>query len=243
MDNSIYVALSKQVAAKRHLNVIANNIANANTAGFKGESMVFNDYLVRDVQDDTAFVNDISTVHNFTQGPAEVTENQLDFTINGQGFFAVQTPEGERYTRSGNFMIDTEGALSTQHGYKVLDDAGALIEFEEDDQQIVVYADGRMEVDGEERGNLGLFQFENQQKLQRLPGGLFASDELAIPNNPESEDAATIAQGVLEKSNVQSVIEVTNLIEVQRDFISAAKFINDLYELQDNAVRTISRQA
>lgn len=240
MDNSVYVALSKQVGMQRQLDVIANNIANANTTGFKAEEMLFEEYLVEDAKNrDTAYAYDVATIRNTEQGSMEPTGNQLDVAIQGKGFFGVQTDLGERYTRAGNFLIDTDGVLVTQDGDPVLNDAGAEIQFEEDDVQVMIFGDGRVEVDGEERDAIGIFQFENEQLLQPLQAGLYASTEPAIPNEGEG----VMMQGFLEKSNVQPIVQMTNLMKLQRAYEGSAKFISGLYDMQEDAIRRIARQS
>lgn len=240
MTNSVYVTISKQAAAGRNMAVIANNLANANSVGYKAETMVFDSYLVDDANNrKTAYAQDKFTIRDNSQGRLEMTGNPLDFAINGPGYFMVQTENGERFTRAGNFLIDTEGSLATQDGYKVLDDGGGQIDFEETDQDIVVFGDGRMEVDGEERGTIGIYQFTDlENSLTRLPGGLFETDQAPLPN----DGLAQMAQGMVERSNVEPIVQITNMIDVQRDFTRSAKFVSNMYEIQENAIRTISRQ-
>lgn len=239
MDNSVYVALSKQTGLRSHMELIANNIANTNTTGYQAEKMLFRSFLEDDIRGDTAYVQDYATVRDTRPGFFEQTGSQLDFAINGPGYFAIETPQGLAYTKSGSFTIDTDGALATADGHKVLDDAGAPIEFEQDDAVITVYASGRMEVDGEERSALGVYHFSNEQRMTRTAGNLFVSNE-----NPRiNEGESLVAQGVLEKSNVQSILEMTDMITVQRSYTGVAKFIDTMYELQENSVRTLSRQA
>src|SRR5690348_6939970 len=109
--------------------------------------------------------------------------------------FAVQTSQGEVCTRSGSLVREEDGAIATAQGYKVLDSAGSPIEFEDTDVNIRVYADGRMEVDGEQRSSIGVFEFLNPQGLRNVAGNLFSSSE-----TPAQSDKAKILQGVLEKS-------------------------------------------
>ena len=160
MDNSVYVALSKQTAADRQMALIANNIANANTPGFKSESSVFAQHLTKDASGSTAYVNDIGTLRDTSQGPLQTTGNPLDFAIQGDGFFAVQTPQGERYTRAGNFSVNGQGEMVNSDGYQVLDQGGAPITLPTGRQKKSSFtADGRMEVDGDERATIGVYNF------------------------------------------------------------------------------------
>ena len=134
MQNALLVGLSRQVALGRELDVIANNIANINTAGFKADGSVFEEYVSPTARADNflapdrrvSFVNDRATWIDLSQGPLEKTNNPLDVAINGGGFFAVQTPQGERYTRNGAFQINNVGELVTAEGYQVLGESGPI---------------------------------------------------------------------------------------------------------------------
>lgn len=240
MNNAIYVALSRQTGVERQLSVVANNLANSNTAGFHGDQLLFKTHLVQDADGrKTAFVEDVATIRQTTQGRLEYTGNPLDLAVSGPGYFAVSGPNGRAYTRAGSFVIDSEGSLSTIDGYKVQDEGGSQIDFQPEDKKIVIYGDGRLEVDGEERGNLGFYQFADEQKLKRLGGNLYFSAAAPVENDGQG----TIVQGMLEKSNVSPIIEISNMVELQRAYVSNASFINDLYEMQEGAVRRISQNA
>lgn len=239
MNNTIYVALSRQTGVERQLSVVANNLANSNTVGFHGDQLLFKSHLVPDAGGrSTAYVEDVATIRNTSQGRLEYTGNPLDLAVNGPGYFAVTGPTGNAYTRAGNFVIDSEGSLSTIDGYKVQDDGGGQIDFQEDDREIVIFGDGRIEVDGEERGQLGFYQFADEQKLKRIGGNLYGALVAPIPNEGEG----LIAQGMIEKSNISPVTEITNLIQLQRAYTGTAKLINDMYELQDTAIRKLAQQ-
>lgn len=241
MDNSVYVALSRQVSAQRQLGVIANNIANANTTGFKSEAMLFQEYLVGDADSrDTAYVQDRATIRDTSGGSLKQTGNPLDVALEGPGYFAVLSDTGEQlYTRAGNFTVNTEGTLSTVDGDPVLSATGTEIQFAETDNNIVISADGRIEVDGAERDSLGVFQFENEQDLLPLSGTLFSSEEI----DPIASAVDTrIAQGFVEKSNVNSIAQTTELIKMQRAYEGTSSFISGLYEMQEDAIRRIARQ-
>lgn len=236
MDNSVYVALSKQVATERQLSMLAHNLANASTTGYKAGSLMFSEYLVNDKHGKTSYTLDYGVERDTSQGALESTGNPLDVAIQGEGYFAVRTEQGERYTRAGNFTINPQGQLSTMDGHLVLDNAGQPIEFQEQDEKITFFTDGRMEVDGEERTTIGVYQFENESQLKYVSGNLYESDVAPVV----AEDPR-VAQGMIEQSNVKPILEITKLITTQRNFISSNKFISDMYEMQDNAIRTIGR--
>jgi flagellar basal-body rod protein FlgF len=236
MDNSVYVALSKQVATERQLDMLAHNLANASTVGYKSGSMMFSEYLLKDANGKTSYAMDYGTGRNTSQGALQSTGNPLDLAIHGKGYFAVQTPQGERYTRAGNFTISATGELSTLDGFPVLDDSGQPITFEPSDEKITVFANGKLEVDGDERATIGIYEFANERSLKYVSGNLYASED-----NATVVEEPKVTQGMLEQSNVQPILEITKLINTQRSFISSSKFISDMYEMQENALRTLGK--
>ncbi len=228
MDNSIYVALSRQMTLFRDMDVTANNIANIDTTGYQTEKTMFTDYLVDDGnREDIAFAQDIATYHDLSQGRMNATGNDLDLAIMGDGYFTVETAAGERYTRAGNFQIDAAGVLVTVDGYPVLDDAGERIEFAPEARDIRVGENGSLVVNGEEQAILGLVEFPNRQDLTRMHSTLFESD---VP--PVLANNSRILQGTLEKSNVEPVIELVRLTELSRSTGNTAQFIEVMYDLQ-----------
>jgi flagellar basal-body rod protein FlgF len=230
MDNAIYIALSRQVALFRDMAVTANNIANVNTTGYTGETMMFTDYLVDDGnRHKMAFAHDIATYRDTRPGPIQSTGNPLDMAIVGNAYFQVQTPQGVRYTKAGNFQMDGQGMMMTAEGYPVLDAAGQPVIFPEETTDIEVGESGAVKVNGEELTQLGVVSFPNEQVLERLAGSLFKADGQA---QPAVEEEYKIAQGVLEGSNVNAVIEMTKMIETSRGVSSTAKFIEVMYDLQ-----------
>lgn len=227
MDNSIYIALSRQTALFRDLETTANNIANIDTTGYHAEKMMFTDYLVDGGnRRKMAFTQDISSYQDTRNGPMQVTGNALDVAIMGDGFFVVETPQGPRYTRAGDFQIDGEGTLTNAEGFPVLDDGGQRIQFEQEDREISVGQNGVIVVDGQERATLDLVEFENTQELTPQFGGLY--DTTA---NPIPALNSRVLHGTLEKSNVQGVSEIVRMVELQRSTGSTAKFIEVMYDL------------
>lgn len=228
MDNSAYITLSRQLALFRDMENIANNLANVNTSGFNANKLLFNSYLVKDnPRDSMAFNNDISSYRDTSIGTMRATGNPLDVAITGKGYFTVETPLGERYTRSGNFQLNEVGELVTQEGYFVLDNSGQRITFTPEDTNITIGSNGNVAANGEERGLLGIVTFENEQLMKRVGDRMFTTDQAA-------SDAVNpgVAQGVLENSNVQPVQEMTHMIDVSRSVGSTAKFIEVIYDLQ-----------
>lgn len=241
MDNSIYITLSRQLALFRDMDVTSNNIANTNTTGFNAEHMLFNAYLTKDVsqrkENPMAFDYDIATYRDITGGPIHATGNQLDLAIQGNGFFSVDTPLGKRYTRAGNFQVDGNGTLVTAEGNAVFDTNGQRITFPPEAENIKIGEAGNVSVNGEEFTNIAIYQFENPQLLERLNGALFRSEI-----DPQIATQAKVVQGALEGSNVQSVVELTHMIDVSRSVASTAKFIETMYDMQRKAANTWAQQ-
>lgn len=238
MDNGIYIALSKQMALFRDMEMTANNIANADTTGYNAEKMMFDDFLVKGGDGPKmAFVNDVASYRDTREGTLKTTGNPLDVAISGPGYFKVQTPLGERYTRSGNFQLDASGVLVTSDGYPVLDDGGQPITFEPEDTAITIGESGNISVNGAERGVLGIAEFKNPQMLERLNATLYKAD-----GQPDPATESRVLHGILEGSNVQSVLELTHMIQVSRNTASTAKMIETSYDLARKAANTWARQ-
>lgn len=235
MDNTVYIALSKQTAAATQLEMIANNIANANTNGYKAEDIVFNQYLQKAGRNDLAYTKQAGTIRDNSQGSFETTNNPLDLAISGKGYFSVRTPQGERYTRDGAFTINQDGELVTGEGYQVLDQAGQAIQFQPEDRKVKVYADGRMEVDGQERATIGVYLVD-ANSITKEGSNLYSS-----PTPGVITEDSRIAQNMLEKSNVNTVMQMTKMLSLQRDYERTSKFINQAYDLQESAIRTLGR--
>src|ERR1700736_4846096 len=132
MQNTLLVGLSRQVVLERQLDVVANNVANVNTTGYKADRSLFQEYLASNAHEDNfassdrrvSFVQDHATFHDFSPGPTQETKNPLDVAIDGSGFLVVQTPAGERYTRDGGLQINNQGQLVNASGYQVLGNSG-----------------------------------------------------------------------------------------------------------------------
>lgn len=233
MDNSVYIMLSRQTAMFRKMDVVANNIANVNTAGFQAEKMMFTDYLVDDGnRNNMAFTQDIASYHEEAQGAMQVTGNTLDLAISGEGYFTIEMPGGNRaYTRAGNFQIDGNGIMVTSDGLPVLDDGGQRIQIEPEDRDISIGENGLMIVNGQERAQIGMVEFENVQNLQHISGAMMVVEDQA----PLAAVNSRMMQGVLEDSNVIAVQEIVEMTKTSRGVSNTAKFIEVIYDLQRKA--------
>jgi flagellar basal-body rod protein FlgF len=241
MDNGLLVSLSRQAVLERQLDVVANNIANLNTFGFKASSSVFQEYLTSDARENefavpdapVRFVYDRESFRNFDQGPIERTGNPLDIALDGNGFLAVQAAGGERYTRNGALHINTAGELVTADGDRIAGDNGPIV-IQPTDRNISISADGRVTViEGANttveslRGKLRLVTFAQPQQLQAEGATLFSAPAGLAP---QASNDVRVIQGAVEGSNVNGVLEMTRMIEVNR----AYTMINAMMKSRDD---------
>jgi flagellar basal-body rod protein FlgF len=229
MQNALLVGLSRQVALGRELDVVANNIANINTTGYKADGALFEEYLSSAArtgqnQGRVSFVRDRGTWHDLTAGPIEQTGNPLNVAIDGNAFLVVQTARGERYTRNGALQINGTGQLVTSEGDAVLGDAGPIV-FQPTDNQISFSKDGTISVregtskSDSARGTLRLVAFESAQQLQKDGSSTFTTTGDA---QPQPTKASRVIQGSIEKSNVRGVVEMSRMIEITRAYTQLA---------------------
>ena len=242
LDNSTYVALSRQMTLRRQLDIVANNIANADTAGFKTESLltaVEQRAPAKSAQLPHAarFVLDNGVSRDFTQGSLKQTHNELDVAIEGDAFFSINTPEGERYTRDGRFKLDATGRLVTQGGEAVLDEGGGEITLRREGSAPAIGADGTISQDGQRVARLGVVRFDNLAALSKTGEGRYLADGAAPAPAPDVQ----LRQGMLESSNVQPVLEVVNLIEVSRAYERVTRMIDQTQDLSRRAVDRLGK--
>lgn len=243
MENAVYVALSRQMTLRRELDVVANNIANANTTGFKVEQLLVNTEVGQRARNDAirpsaSFVLDNGLGRDFGQGALQQTGRDLDFGIEGEGaFFTVNDGKGEAYTRDGAFTLDAEGKLMTKAGHPVQGDGGDII-LDPTKGPPQVAEDGTISQNGLLVGKLSLVRFETLSALSKDGDGLYRNR-----SNAASIDAAgaKVRQGSLEGSNVNPLTEITNLIEISRAYEQASRMIDNTNDLSRRAVERLGR--
>ncbi len=244
METSTLIALSRQSGVRRQLDIVANNIANMNTTGFKGEKMMFVQHLVKSrggqrlLGPKLAFTRDIATMLDTSDGPMEKTGNPLDLGINGEGYFVLQTENGERYTRNGRFQLDDGGQLVNQNGDPLLSTANQPFFLSPEDTEIVISRDGTVSTNNGDLGRIRLVSFENPQKLKRSADGLFNSEE-----RPTDVESPEINQGMLEGSNVKPIFEMAKMISIHRSYDGIRDFIKREDERMRNMVRELAKTA
>lgn len=251
MENPYLVGLSRQVALERQMAVIANNVANMNTTGYKADKPLFEEFLMPEARANDfqgrdrliSFVQDRATWHDFAQGPVEQTNNPLDIALDGDAFLVVQTPAGERYTRNGALQLNAQGQLVTNDGYAVLGENGP-ISFQPQDQAITIARDGTVTVrEGENtqadaaRGKIRIVAFDAPQLLQKQGASLFSA-----PAGVAAQPAplAGLRQGMIEKSNVNAVVEMGRMIEVMRTYQSVATMLQQQGDLRRTAIERLA---
>ncbi len=243
MDNALYIGLSRQMMLRRELDIVDNNIANANTTGFKTEDLMVRTEAARPARtmggtNPVKFVLDDGVVRNFTQGAMTKTGGDFDLAIEGQGFFKVQTAAGERYTRDGRFTTSPEGTLVTQTGNPVLDEGGGEILIDPAQGPVTVGKDGIVSQGPLALGKIGVVRPDDLSTLSKDGDNLYRNTANA---NLQPAPDAVVHQGMLESSNVQSVVQITKLIEVQRAYESMAKMMDNTAELTRSAVERLGK--
>jgi flagellar basal-body rod protein FlgF len=240
MENALFVGLSRQVALGREMQVIANNLANANTSGFKAESIVFNTDYQPDQGDaigrgqPIAYVADRGLSRNLDEGEFTSTGNPLDVAIGGEGYLTVRTADGDRYTRDGHLRVDATGQLVTGSGDPVLDDSGDPIVLRPTDGRPTIAADGTISAANGQIAKLKVVDFPDDSALKRQGGDLLWTDQTPTP-----AANARVMQGMLEGSNVQPVVEMTRMIDVLRSYQANATLMQTNNDLIRRAVDTL----
>ncbi|MEQ9520097.1 MAG: flagellar hook-basal body complex protein, partial [Parvibaculum sp.] len=201
MENALLIGMTRQMALRREMSIIANNLANINTNGYKSEHPLFEEYLMPTATEesgdrDISFVQDVGMHRNLGPGRVDITENPLDVAIIGEGYFKTQTPEGVRYTRNGAFELNAQGQLVTTDGHPVLTAGGGAITFGAEETGIVISSDGTVSTSAGERGQIGLVKFENERLMQNAGGTLYRTDQAELPVKDMK-----VMQGAVESSN------------------------------------------
>jgi flagellar basal-body rod protein FlgF len=252
MENSLLIGLSRQMVLARELEVVANNIANINTNGFKADESIFQEYIMPVARQNQfpgaadrqlSHVIDVGTWRNLGQGAVERTGNPLDVAIDGDAFLTVQTPNGVRYTRNGALKINATGQLVTPDGYQVQGDNGPIT-FQQTDHDISIAPDGRITViEGANnrtettRGRLAMVTFAQPQQLQKDGNNNFVAPA-GVAANPATN--VRLMQGYLEKSNVSGVVEMSRLIEITRSYAEVANLLQQQGDLHKTAIQQLA---
>lgn len=248
MDQVTHVALSLATSMERALDVAANNIANANTDGFRAERTTFGAFLAREEGRSEVgtrdYVIDRGSWIDGRAGPFARTGNPLDVALSEDGWLSYRLPDGAiAYGRDGNLTVSPDGVLTTHGGAAVLDEGGADILLPVDASTIAIASDGTItNADGDVVSRLGILDIPDADGMVRVGQGLFAPPPgRSLATVPS--DGARVIQGSLEGSNVVPVVEMTRLIEIQRSYERAAQLMKSQDDLSRDAVRRLGRQS
>jgi flagellar basal-body rod protein FlgF len=251
MENTLLVGLSRQMVLERELDVVANNVANMNTTGFKADNSMFEEYLMpvarenrfRPADRQVDFVNDRGTWRNTSAGSIQHTGNPLDVAINGDGYITVQTAGGQRYTRSGSLQINGQGQLVTIDGSQVVGDSGPIV-FQTTDHNVAITPDGRITVvesgatsTESVRGQIRMVRFASPQQLQKEGNNNYVAPPGVAPI---PDTTSTLIQGAIEKSNVNGVVEVSRMIEISRAYSQVALMLQNASDMHKNAIQQLA---
>jgi flagellar basal-body rod protein FlgF len=251
MENALLIGLSRQIALSRELDVVANNVANINTTGFKADGTVFREFLMPGARatqftgadQRISYVQDRATWHDFSQGAVQTTGNPLDVAVDGNAFLVVQTSRGERYTRNGALQINATGQLVTSDGNPVLGESGPIV-FQAGDHDINISQDGTITVregsnnkTDSNRGKLRLVSFAQVGRLQKDGSSLFAAPS---GTQPQAAQNPRLVQGAIEKSNVRSVVEMARMIDVTRSYTQIATLLQSQSDLGKTAIEKLA---
>lgn len=241
MELTTSIALSRLTAQMRQLDVTANNLANANTSGFQAERVLFTDWLSRQTGADTprgggviAYTQDRTTYREQHAGNLTHTGNPLDLAISGQGYFTVLTAAGPRLTRAGRFTPLVDGTLADQKGEPLLDDQGQKIQLADGDTDVAVAADGTMSTANGQIGKIGVVTPADPNRMTQEGGSDLRAD---TPTSPAADPQ--VVQGSVEESNVQPILETTQMINDTREFQFLVQFVQAEADRRQNAIDKI----
>jgi flagellar basal-body rod protein FlgF len=253
MENALLVGLSRQMALSHELDIIANNIANIDTTGFKADNASFSEFLMPRASDGdfsgsdkrVSFVQDRASWIDLAPGAIERTGDPLNVAIDGPGYLVVQTPNGQqRYTRNGALSINGAGTLVTSDGNPVLGGSGPII-FQQGDHGVSISPSGIITVrEGTStadspRGQLQLVSFNQPSRLQKDGGSTFMAPN-GVTANPAPANTHFI-QGAIEKSNVNGVVEMARMIEITRSYSDIAALLQQQGDQRRNALQQLSQ--
>ena len=245
MDVSSYVLLSHEQALRRRLDVVANNLANTSTIGFKREQPVFHEYVEKGAQGavdaarDVSFVLDYGAVHDTSAGAFQVTGNALDVMIDGPGYLAVEAPGGgTAYTRAGALKVLENGELATSNGQRVLDENGQPINIPADQTaQLRINDDGTISGALGPLGRLAVTVFDDESAVSPRGDGMMTGEGGRILPAAETR----LRSGGVEGSNVQPIIETNNMIEILRSYQTSQRMSEALNDMRKRAIERLSR--
>ena len=247
MDNTKYVALSRQMGLWKQMDIVSNNMANMNTSGFKQDEAIFTSYLVETKKAEgfgkvpVIFTQDFGIFKDFQEGAFQETGNQLDVAIQGDGFFALETTQGERYTRKGQFSLDYEGKIVTKEGDVLLSENSEPFFIAPGEKEIYISESGEVSTENGVIGRLKVVAFADNQKLKKIGNTMFEN----VNDNTMEVGVADvrIKQRMIEKSNVEPIVEMSKMIKLQRSYEYVQQMIDEEHERLSNTINTYAQLA
>jgi flagellar basal-body rod protein FlgF len=239
MNSGMYSALSGDVNMMDKLDVVANNLANVNTVGFKKDNLYFSKMLDNASQSltggltDNAIISQSGVFTDYSAGSMQKTDNTFDMALDGEGFFAVKTPQGVAYTRQGNFKRDKNGMLTTIDGYEVLGKGGGSISIP--GGKVEVDATGKITVDGTDTGTIDVVDFPKPYQLKKTSSAMFLPANAQV--TPQAATKTTVRQGFVENANVNAIAEMMQIIECSRSFESCQRVIRSYDDMSGKAMQ------
>jgi flagellar basal-body rod protein FlgF len=243
METPIFIALSRQVALRDQMDIIANNVANMSTPGYRAQNMVFKEYLAKPKGQEKLEEKNYSMVEEYGQyqsteaGPMQRTENPLDVAAQGPGYFGIQTPDGIMYTRDGSFQMNGKGELIDGAGQTVASAGGGSITIPAGAKQISIAHDGTISTDKGQAGQLMVMEFNDEQTLAPQGNGLYKA---AASDPGTAATHTTVVEGMLEGSNVKPVLEMTRMIDVLRNYQSTQQILQSEHDRQRSMIERLS---
>jgi flagellar basal-body rod protein FlgG len=244
MNSGMYSAVSGNIVLMQKMEVIANNLANINTVGFKKDRMIFDTMLnsaknptqPAGTMTDGPVLSDGTVDTDYSAGPLTQTSNPLDLALDGSGFFVVNTPQGKAYTRQGNFHLDSSGKVVTADGYAVQGGGGPVTI---KGGKVDINEKGEVSVDGQQVATLSIVDFPKPYQLQKIGSAMFVPSDPQINELPAT--GTNVRQGTLENSNVQPLTEMANLIETNRFYESCVKTIQSYDAMANKAANELGK--
>ena len=247
MDNTKYIALSRQMGLWKQMDVVSNNMANMNTAGYKQDDAVFSSYLVQTKgaegfgQVPLFFTQDFGTYRDFREGNFQETGNTFDVALQGEAFFAVETPQGEMYTKKGQFSLNADGMVVTKDGHPLLSETNEPFFIAPGESEITISENGDVSTEAGVIGRIKLVRFDDVQSLGKRGSSLFANDKNTLMTVGDAD--TRVLQGKIEQSNVQPIVEMTKMINLQRSYEYVQQMIDGEHERLSNTISTYAQLA
>lgn len=240
MENSIYLALSRQVVLRNNLDIVSNNIANMTTSGFRGQNTLFQEYLSDPRYNDNpmSFVRDYGEYQMTDPGPMQQTGNDLNVALVGDGFMGIKAADGSTaYTRDGNFSQTADGTLVNASGLPVMGQGGGPVQIPAGSTEIVIDEKGVISNQNGQIGQLMVVEFPNVQTLEPFGGNLYKDPQ----NSGKPAEKTTVSQGFLEGSNIRPVVEMNRMVQILRDYQNNQKILETEHDRLRSTIQKLTQ--